>query len=105
MNREAQAQYRRNRNTKVREQIINLLGGKCASCRYNIDVRALCIDHKNGGGTRERNQRGGDHRFYILKKILQGSTEYQILCANCNQIKKEILKEHGKIKQILAQQS
>ena len=95
MNKKAKAHYRRNRNKRIREQIFDILGGECVDCGYDSDLRALCIEHKNGGGTQERRRRGGDYRFYILKQILAGSKNYQILCANCNQIKKEVLKEHG----------
>lgn len=75
----------------VRHEIIRLLGGRCARCGYE-DIRALQIDHIGGGGTRERiakNQRGMYVKMYV--EVSQGRTgEYQVLCANCNWIKRYV---------------
>ena len=79
--------YFKKKYTRSREACIAFLGSKCARCKYE-DVRALQIDHKNGGGSREAKKSGGAYYSNILKKLLGGSEEYQILCANCNQIKK-----------------
>lgn len=86
------------RVAKQRTLIIEKLGGKCVSCDFD-DNRALAIDHKYGGGTKERKTIGGGYYTHILKKINDGSDEYQILCFNCNQIKKienneERIKKH-----------
>jgi hypothetical protein len=52
-------------------------------------MRALQIDHVNGGGTKERKIYNGQNRYaIILKRLLENSKEYQILCANCNWIKR-----------------
>lgn len=64
------------------------LGGICKRCGFN-DHRALQIDHVNGKGTIERkNTRigGGSWYHHVLKNI--GSGYYQLLCANCNWIKR-----------------
>lgn len=82
-------QYQR----KQRIEIIAIMGGKCARCGFS-DIRALQIDHINGGGTKENKsiEVGG-----IQKKIKSNplliNTEYQLLCANCNWIKKSENKE------------
>ena len=86
------------RNSKIREWIknhpiddlrcaaIHELGGRCVRCDYT-DLRALQIDHVNGNGAAMR--RKVTNRV-MYKAILAGKphTEYQILCANCNWIKR-----------------
>lgn len=58
----------------------------CVRCGF-LDIRALCLDHINGGGTREREEIGiGVHLYRHLKK--ENYPEgYQTLCYNCNTIK------------------
>lgn len=67
----------------------------CMRCGVS-DLRTLQIDHINGGGTREL--RLANHNS-VLNAILASSEEkvrgqYQILCANCNMIKKEENREN-----------
>lgn len=76
----------RNYNLRLRRAVFELLGGKCSNCGYE-DWRALQIDHINGGGCKDRIKRG----FYIKKvmsEILAGEQKYQLLCANCNWVKR-----------------
>jgi hypothetical protein len=55
----------------------------------------LQIDHVRGGGRQERKQLCPEA---VLQKILQVAGEgYQILCANCNWIKRHEEKEHIKL--------
>lgn len=94
--RQRSRQYRQNANkrrqyTGIRLEIIKLLGGKCALCSFS-DIRALQIDHKHGGGCRDRGLFGSNMRRYyksVLEKINGGDKSYQCLCANCNCIKEE----------------
>lgn len=91
----AQARYRnsekcrignRRRLEKVIDQIFSIIEAKCVICGY-LDRRALQIDHINGDGTEERRHRSGySYYLYILRHIHEG--RYQILCANCNQIRR-----------------
>lgn len=83
---EVQALSRQRRTKSQREEILKLLGSKCR-CGFS-DERALAIDHINGGGSIERKSIGGGYYSHILSKIKDGSKDYQILCFNCNQIKK-----------------
>jgi hypothetical protein len=54
----------------------------------------LQLDHVNGGGTCERKQkRWGNTRVYM--DALAHPAKYQLLCANCNWIKRH---ENGEIK-------
>lgn len=69
-----------------KKEIYNILGNKCIQCGFN-DLRALHIDHVNGGGSKLR-KISHDLLYRIYKELLTGSKDYQLLCANCNMIKK-----------------
>jgi hypothetical protein len=76
-------------NLRVRDKTIVFMGGKCVRCGFS-DHRALQIDHINGGGSRAR--RTLKLKTPALRKqILNDSVwhkKYQLLCANCNWIKR-----------------
>ena len=75
------------RREKRRTRLFEILGAKCVRCGYDSDWRALQVDHVNGGGTRERNASVSLDKYY--QDIIQsGGKGCQILCANCNQIKR-----------------
>lgn len=78
----------------LRRQVIDALGGKCCKCGFS-DVRALQLDHIHGGGAKEIKSLGHSK---IYKKILSNlkleSSNYQVLCANCNWIKRHENKEY-----------
>lgn len=86
---------------RVRKQILELLGGvSCATCGFG-DWRALHVDHRGGGGNRER-VRGlpitvglglWKFRALIVKNVAAARRKYQVLCANCNWIKRHEAKE------------
>jgi len=76
---------------KTRLNIIEFLGGKCIYCGFS-DYRALQIDHINGHGCNEF-ARLGARKFY--KKVKEHPELYQLLCANCNWIKRYENKEVG----------
>ena len=77
---------------RLRAEVIVLLGSKCCKCRFD-DVRALQIDHVNGGGNKARKENPSWSVFY--REILDGVHKYpvQLLCANCNFIKRHENKE------------
>lgn len=66
----------------------------CKECGFS-DIRALSIDHILGGGAQHRLKVGvktGTHFYHWLKK--QGYPEgYQVLCMNCQFIKRHTNKE------------
>lgn len=95
--REYLRRYGPKRRLEEREKLLDALGRKCARCGYNADVRALQIDHVNGGGTQERRQFPNFQAYYayILQNAANGN--YQILCANCNVIKRMEEREHRRI--------
>jgi hypothetical protein len=82
---------------RMRKEILELLGGKCIRCGFS-DSRALQIDHINGGGYKEKSKFKTTWKWYqfILEQLKNGSKDYQLLCANCNWIKRSEDKECGK---------
>ena len=69
---------------KLRLKAIEVLGGKCVKCGFS-DIRALQIDHIHGGGSQEVKRLG---TVSMLKKVINEPSGYQLLCANCNWIKR-----------------
>ena len=69
---------------KKRLEVILALGNICCRCGFS-DIRALQIDHINGGGSKERKTKSGKSYLYHVLKDL---SKYQLLCANCNWIKR-----------------
>ena len=86
---------KREEYSRIKSEIFKFLGDKCKDCGYDKDVRALCIDHVNGGGSEERRKHKGSYYNIIHDRIMSGSIEYQLLCAICNMIKK-IEKNEGR---------
>jgi hypothetical protein len=70
--------------------VFDILGRECNYCGFK-DIRALTIDHSVGGGTRERETIGA--RGIYIKIIKARGANYQILCSNCNMIKRVEEKE------------
>jgi hypothetical protein len=77
---------------KLRKRIFTLFGQVCSHCG-NTDVRCLQLDHVYGGGKQEARRIGAKGICY---KAFKNPTQYQILCANCNWIKRDMLKEVAK---------
>lgn len=71
----------------LRIAIIDRLGRKCVKCGFS-DIRALQIDHKEGGGKKEINSFKGNYRNYYRMILGTNLERFQILCANCNWIKR-----------------
>jgi hypothetical protein len=85
VNTEWNRNYSRIIREKFRKEIFNKFGNKCIKCGFS-DIRALQIDHVYGGGDKER-KIVGNLQFYRL--VLRDTTgKYQLLCANCNWIKR-----------------
>ena len=70
---------------KIRSEVLCLLGNKCVRCGFS-DIRALQIDHIYGCGNKERNSQRTSNQ--LKKGILSHPEKYQLLCANCNWIKR-----------------
>lgn len=80
---------------RIREAVLTILGGECVECGFD-DKRALHVDHINGGGNQERKELKSVTKYYkkIISSVTEEKEEYQLLCANCNMIKKINNKEH-----------
>lgn len=77
-----------------RIEALKALGNKCKRCGF-IDVRALQIDHVDGGGTKVL-RRVNSYTYYrkiALMNEEDRNKKYQCLCANCNWIKRYTNKE------------
>lgn len=78
----ASQRYRR----RLREAVLDKFGRKCAHCGFG-DVRALHVDHVHGNGKQDRKRFGHSTAYY--RDVLVNTTgKYQLLCANCNWIKR-----------------
>ena len=74
------------RQQKQRAALILALGGPvCVRCEFD-DVRALTIDHIHGGGSHHR--REAVSMWAVYKHAFAHLDEYQVLCWNCNYIKR-----------------
>jgi len=89
------------RYAEVRKRLLALYGSKCARCGFS-DPRALQFDHVNGDGHKSRYtyrnakgqvvRSGTPTRYY---DIASHPEKYQVLCANCNWIKRAEQGEDG----------
>ncbi len=92
----------RNKNiTQKRIDLINVLGGiicsnkNCLVTNRCRDIRCLQIDHIDGGGTGETRNYSKFLMYYLQNKS-EAKQKLQVLCANCNWIKKHENKESRK---------
>lgn len=73
-------------NQDLRDWCFEILGGEvCLYCGFD-DRRALTIDHIDGGGSRERKEMGA--RGVYIKLIEHEGVGYQVLCLNCQSVKR-----------------
>ena len=80
---------RRNYQREHRMAALETLGKVCVKCGFS-DIRALQIDHMNGGGQKEIKRLGSRTKLYklVIQSVLNKENKYQLLCANCNWIKR-----------------
>lgn len=69
--------------------VLAVLGNKCVHCGFT-DWRALQIDHVRGGGMAETRKWKGNRSHFkrVIRHVKRGGKRYQLLCANCNWIKR-----------------
>lgn len=79
---------------KVRSRIFIVLNPVCVKCGFS-DIRALQLDHINGNGRKDMKRLGGNALSYLYysKHLDEAKQNLQVLCANCNVIKKYINRE------------
>ena len=70
---------------RLRDKCFDLLGHVCKRCGFS-DKRGLQFDHINGGGYQDRKKYRGQGMYRHILKI--GGEGFQVLCSNCNWIKK-----------------
>lgn len=94
-NRERQRETRIRNNHKCREKLFEILGRVCKQCGF-ADTRALQVDHIYGDGAYERKHKMGHSRYSLLKRVRENPERHQMLCANCNWIKRIENNEQGR---------
>jgi hypothetical protein len=77
--------------TTVMEHYSKTSPPSCQRCGY-FDLRALSIDHINGGGTKHRKEVRALYYWLIKNNFPEG---FQVLCMNCQFIKRAERKEFG----------
>jgi hypothetical protein len=87
-NKELASQKEKERHHRIKIEVITHYSPelKCIKCGYS-DIRALTIDHINGGGQRHREQLSFNH-FYSWLKSQNYPEGYQVLCMNCQFVKR-----------------
>ena len=91
------AERMREWNAKWKADAHAILGGICKRCGF-ADSRALQIDHVHGDGFTEKKERrrlGSMGAYHKRVVDAASSGRYQLLCANCNWIKRAENGEHG----------
>ena len=82
----------RERHRLYKSKLYALLGGaKCVRCGYDEDERALQLDHIHGGGRKDREifrSQAVKYWMHYKDKPDEFRAKFQVLCANCNFIKK-----------------
>ena len=67
-----------------RLKALESLGGICLHCSID-DPAILVLDHINGGGRQERRKIGPEA---LYRRAKDNSSEFQVLCHNCNFLKR-----------------
>jgi hypothetical protein len=91
-NRKRTAKWSRDKCARIKRRCFELYGSSCKRCGFT-DFRALQIDHIQGvpRGMRRLKQnphRGGTRLYAAIVAGRYNQDEFQLLCANCNWIKR-----------------
>ena len=90
--------YEREARQKIKKTVFDAMGGKCVKCGFT-DYRAIQIDHINGDGAADKrsgNTNGNGYLIRVLDSFIKREGRYQLLCSNCNWIKRFENNEHSK---------
>lgn len=86
-----QSAYTLKHVAKLRMTALTTLGDRCRC--GETDAVVLCIDHVRGGGRQDRLALGGSAAMY--RDVPVNPAKYQILCHNCNWLKRHEVGEWG----------
>lgn len=78
-------------NHKLKLEVLIHYSGNPPECKHcgNMDIRVLNIDHINNDGAKHRKEVGSlGTGFYSWLKRMKYPKDYQVLCFNCNWIKR-----------------
>ena len=88
------SQQRKQKRVAKRLQLCDILGSRVCKCGFS-DIRALQFDHINGNGRKyymeqfqQPSLRDKILNYYIANPDIARKT-FQVLCANCNWIKRD----------------
>jgi hypothetical protein len=70
----------------LRQRVLDAYGRVCVGCGF-ADERALTLDHVHNNGAEERRSIG-ERGVYRRALIVENQNDYQILCMNCQFIKR-----------------
>ena len=69
---------------RLKAEMIDAYGGQCTCCGENRSVM-LALDHVNGNGKEDRDEKGRGRAMYGRLRSLGWPQEgYRLLCHNCN---------------------
>lgn len=81
---------------RIRSRVLEMFGGKCCRCGFS-DHRALQLDHiHQAREARCSYQRAGNTLYSAILRGERDVREFQLLCANCNWIKRYENNEHNR---------
>lgn len=85
-NPEKYREHSRAAKRRLKDKVFMAYGNACTRCGFS-DIRALTLDHKNNNGSEERAEIG-ERGVYRRALIPENHNDYQILCMNCQFIKR-----------------
>ena len=91
------ARHNKKYGRKLRKAALAMLGGKCKCGEDDADV--MCVDHVDGNGRQDRKSLGGSNQMY--RDVVENPHNYQLLCHNCNWIKRHEREEWPKARKPL----
>jgi hypothetical protein len=86
--------FKINSETKVyKDKIFQIFDNRCSKCGFN-NISCLTLDHRKGEGRKERKSRFGGYyiRFYkyYSEHPEEAKQNLELLCFNCNLVKKHL---------------
>ena len=95
------AEYNHRRRTVLdtnrRKEAVQILGGKCILCG-TTDKYFLCLDHINDDAKKDKERWTADRvrNLWIIDNLDEARQIFQVLCYNCNNLKRNNREEYDK---------